>query len=153
MRLALFSLFMIPLVVGCDADEEDKPDTGEEADADADADAGADADVAVEVALLTWTSDDCETASEVLPSLSSSVTDEGAVHVQHSNHLTNACVGFEATGSLNTVTDALTVSYTETGEPCDCTSYYLLEYELRGLDAGMYTLSVPDGLSDTFVIE
>ena len=44
MRLALFSLFMMPLVVGCDADEGEKPDTGEEADADPDADADADAD-------------------------------------------------------------------------------------------------------------
>ena len=37
-RVALMALLMIPLVVGRDGDEEDKPDTGEEADADADAD-------------------------------------------------------------------------------------------------------------------
>ena len=43
MRLALMSLLMIPLAVGCDGDEP-KPEPTEDADADADAGADADAD-------------------------------------------------------------------------------------------------------------
>jgi hypothetical protein len=46
MRLALISLLMIPLAVGCGGDGE-KRDTGEEAHTDADADADADFDTDV----------------------------------------------------------------------------------------------------------
>ena len=78
-------------------------------------------------------------------------TMDDQVTVTHSNFEESSCLGFTVSGDLDD--DTLTLTYTETGEACDCISTYALTYEIVGLSSGTYTVEFPGDVSQELTIE
>ena len=97
------------------------------------------------------TSDDCDNEGGFPDAILTIATDGGNVQVTHENFVQSSCLGFDVGASLDA--DVVTVSYSETGEPCDCTSLYALTYQIEGLQSGTYELNVPGEISDSFTID
>lgn len=75
----------------------------------------------------------------------------GTLNVLHNNYADSSCLGFEVSGEQEG--NNITISYTETGEPCDCTSMYTLAYDIEGLSTGSYSLSIPGSSTEEVTIE
>ena len=76
----------------------------------------------------------------------------GSVSVAHDNYSATCCVGFDVSASADSATSTVTVTYEETGEPCDCLCTYNLAYTLTDLSAGDWTISA-GGDSTTVTVE
>jgi len=103
-----------------------------------------------EITNLTVTSTDCGIEEETEATLTVSVESD-IVQIEHRDFTASSCLGFEVEGGLEG-TD-LTLSYIETGEPCDCISAYTLIYDIQGLDAGTYSMTFPGNLSEDVTID
>lgn len=62
----------------------------------------------------------------------------GIVHVIHTNYLASCCLGFDVSAALSA--GRIDLSYTEVGDPCDCTCPYSLGYDILAVPAGTYTV-------------
>lgn len=75
------------------------------------------------------------------PSLSASPSGSGRIVVAHLGYRAACCLGFDVTAREDPAAGAIDVTYTPSGEPCDCQCSYDLGYRLEGVDAGDWTLT------------
>ena len=107
-------------------------------------------DTTFEITNVEVSSAPCD--GEMPPADEVSVTSSnGTATVTHSNYEDSSCLGFTVSGDLEGST--LTLTYTETGEPCDCISMYALNYDIIGLASGTYTLEFPGNVTENLTIE
>ncbi len=104
---------------------------------------------AVTVTNQSVSSDDCDNP-EIPDDVLTVLTENGHVLVTHDNFDESACLGFDINAALDG--DIVRVTYTETGEPCDCISLYSLSYQIEGLPSGTYTLNASAGNSGVNVV-
>lgn len=76
----------------------------------------------------------------------------GAVSVTHDGVGGSCCVGFDVAAETDEAAATVSVTYEETGEPCDCICTYNLAYTLTGLSAGDWTIEAA-GDSTTVTVE
>lgn len=92
-----------------------------------------------------------DTASE--PSaLTATASGGGAVAVLHENYAAECCVGFDVSAEADSASSTVTVTYEETGDPCDCMCVYNLGYTLTDLTPGDWTITA-GGDSTTVTVE
>jgi hypothetical protein len=74
----------------------------------------------------------------VPPSLIAYAGEAGKIDVTESGFETSCCLMLEPSVVVEGMT--LNVSYTESGDPCDCICYYTITYTLAGLAPGTWTV-------------
>ena len=131
MKLRTFAMLPLAILFGC-ADKDETLDTGSTEDS-------------FIISNLNISSAPCYEEEPPTDVLTVSV-EESTVHVLHENYENSSCLSFEVSGLLEN--SNLTVSYTETGEPCDCNSLYQLEYEIENLPSGSYAINLPNNLTE-----
>jgi len=131
--------FTLPFVTLLGCGEDDKSDDSSHDES------------AIEITNVDVSSTPCDGEMPPADSVEVTVESSGAVSVTHSNYEDSSCLGFEVEGAL--IGSTLTLSYIETGEPCDCTSMYSLRYDITGLASGSYELSFPGGPSEQVSID
>ena len=102
-----------------------------------------------EITNTSVSSTDC--GGEPTADIFTATVEAGVVQVLHENYEESSCLSFEVEGELDG--SNLDLSYTKSGEECDCIDMYRLEYHIEGLEAGSYTVNAPGGMSASVVIE